>query len=204
MHLMLTNKINSFQFSKTFETGCSDHHLMIYTMMKMKFCKLPPKKITYRDFSKLNSEKYKDEIKAEIFCDETNLAKLNSCLESIMDRHAPFKTKMIRGNNQAHMTKELRKEIMTRSRLKNIYSKSQNLKDLNAYKIQRNYVVTMNRKQKKSFFEKPSTDKKNVNSNDFWHFCKPLFSNKSTIWKENISLIDNDNLIKNDKDLAQI
>ena len=66
-----------------------------------------------------------------------------------MDRHAPIKTKIVRGNNQAHMSKDLRKEIMTRSRLKNIYNKSQSLKDLLAYKKQRNYVVSMNRKKKK-------------------------------------------------------
>ena len=173
--LMLTNKVNSFQFSNSFETGCSDHHLMIYTMLKMKVCKLPPKKIFYRDFSKFDSEKYQNDIKHETISDETNLSKLNYCLESVMDRHAPIKTKIVRGNNQAHMSKDLRKEIMTRSRLKNIYNKSQSLKDLLAYKKQRNYVVSMNRKKKKRFFKNLSIDKNN-NSNDFWSYCKPLFS----------------------------
>ena len=112
-----------------------------------------------------------------------------------MNKHAPLKTKIVRGNNQAHMTKELRKEIMTRSRLKNTYNKSKNLKDLDAFKRQRNRVVAMNRKQKKSYFENLSVEKRN-NSNDFWSYCKPFFSNKSTIWEENISLFENENLIK--------
>ena len=122
--LILTNKKGLFQFSNTFETGCSDHHLMIYTMMKLKFIKLPPKKISYRDFSTFNSEKYANEVESKIAQDETDLAKLNRALEDIMNKHAPLKTKIVRGNNQAHMTKELRKEIMTRSRLKNTYNKS--------------------------------------------------------------------------------
>ena len=61
--LILTNKPKSFQFSNTFETGCIDHHLMIYTMMKSKFKKLPPKKIRYRDYSMFNSENYIHDIK---------------------------------------------------------------------------------------------------------------------------------------------
>ena len=201
--LILTNKKGLFQFSNTFETGCSDHHLMIHTMMKLKFIKLPPKKISYRDFSTFNSEKYTNEVESKIAQDETDLAKLNRALEDIMNKHAPLKTKIVRENNQAHMTKELRKEIMTRSRLKNTYNKSKNLKDLDAFKRQRNRVVAMNRKQKKLYFENLSVEKRN-NSNDFWSYCKPFFSNKSTIWEENISLFENENLIIDDKEIAHI
>ena len=32
--LFLTNKKYSFQHTQTFETGISDHHVMIYTMFK--------------------------------------------------------------------------------------------------------------------------------------------------------------------------
>ena len=35
-------------------------------------------------------------------------------------------------------------------------------------------------------------------------YCKPFFSNKSTIWEENISLFENENLIKDDKEIAHI
>ena len=37
---------------------------------------------------------------------------------SITNKHAPLKTKMIRGNQAPFMTKELSKQIMIRSRLK--------------------------------------------------------------------------------------
>ena len=167
--LILTNKKGSFQFSKTFETGCSDHHLMIYTMMKMKFLKLPPKKISYRNYSKFDYENYMNDVKSKIPIGETDLAKLNGDLEDIMNQHAPLKTKIVRGNNQAHMTKELRKEIMTRSRLKNTYNKTKSLKNYEAYKKQRNHVVTINRKQKKLYFENLNVEKRN-NSKDFWTF----------------------------------
>ena len=41
-----------------------------------------------------------------------------------LNTHAPVKTKIIRANNREFMTKALRKAIMTRSGLKNVYLKS--------------------------------------------------------------------------------
>ena len=40
--------------------------------------------------------------------------------------HAPVKTKIVRASNHEFMTKPIRKLIMTRSRLKNLYLKNQN------------------------------------------------------------------------------
>ena len=128
--------------------------------MKLKFKKLPPQKIIYRDYSKFDSKCYVNDIEKNIPSNENNLENLNLNLEDIMNKHAPQKTKFIRGNNQAHVTKELRKEIMTRSRLKNIYNKSKSVKDYTAYKRQRNRVVSINRKQKKLYFENISIKKK--------------------------------------------
>ena len=39
--LMLTNKEHSFMKSQSFETGFSDHHHLIYTILKSTFVKLP-------------------------------------------------------------------------------------------------------------------------------------------------------------------
>ena len=46
--LMLTNKKYSFKDTQTFETGFSDFHHLIYTILKSRFTKLPPKTIRYR------------------------------------------------------------------------------------------------------------------------------------------------------------
>ena len=42
--LVLTNRKHSFMHSKSFETGFSDHHLMIFTILKSTFDKVPPPK----------------------------------------------------------------------------------------------------------------------------------------------------------------
>ena len=49
----------------------------------------------------------------------------------------------LRGNNKPHMTSQLRKAIMERSRLKNKTNKSGKPADKTAYKSQRNLVVKL-------------------------------------------------------------
>ena len=44
--LIFTNRKHSFMQSKSFETGFSDHHHMIYTILKTTFIKLPPKRLS--------------------------------------------------------------------------------------------------------------------------------------------------------------
>ena len=47
--LILTNRKYSFKNTNAFETGLSDHHHMIYTMLKSTFEKAKPIKLIYRD-----------------------------------------------------------------------------------------------------------------------------------------------------------
>ena len=47
---------------------------------------------------------------------------------------APFKKRIVRGNNKPHITSLIRKEIMTGSRLKSKANKKEKEEDLKAYK----------------------------------------------------------------------
>ena len=49
---------------------------------------------------------------------------------TILDNHVPLKKKQLRFNHSPFMTKALRKAIVTRSRLKNIYNKKAILRQL--------------------------------------------------------------------------
>ena len=44
--------------SQSFETGFSDHHHLIYTILKTTFVKLPPKIVKYRDYKKFCEEEF--------------------------------------------------------------------------------------------------------------------------------------------------
>ena len=45
--LILTNRVNCFQNSSTVETGLSDFHHLVLTVLKTTFRKKPPKKVLY-------------------------------------------------------------------------------------------------------------------------------------------------------------
>lgn len=70
---------------------------------------------------------------------------------------------------------------------------------INLCKNQRNYIVNLNRKAKRSFFQS-----KESNSKEFWTACKPFVLNKS-LAREKIDLLDDHNkLIFDDKQIVNI
>ena len=72
--------------------------------------------------------------------------------ERVLDKHAPKKNKLNRGNEKPHMTGELKKAIMKRSNLWNKFQKSKCSSDLHAYKTQRNFVTKLNKLAKQKLF----------------------------------------------------
>ena len=199
--LILSNCPMSHQYSKTFETGLSDFHKMIYTMLKCKFIKLPPKVSVSRDFRHFDENKFKKEVTDKIENKISNFSEFNFVLEEIVDKHAPYKRKILRGNTKPHMNKPLRKEIMKRSRLKNRYNNTKLEVDLIAYKKQRNLVVNMNRRSKTEYLK--NNNPKDKTSRNFWNFCKPYFSDKNIIVDDRIKLRSGDSILINDLEIAQ-
>ena len=108
--------------------------------------------------------------------------------------YAPSKTKMLRYNNSAFMTKKLRKEIMKRSKLKNELNKNRSHENWCKYKTQRNHCVSLLRKSKQYFNNiniSGLTDNKN-----FWKSVKPYFNDKGSN-SNKITLVENDSIITN-------
>ena len=56
--LLITNSKFSFMKTNSFESSLSDHHHIIYTILKTKFEKFEPKKLIYRNFKQFNSEQF--------------------------------------------------------------------------------------------------------------------------------------------------
>jgi len=56
--LLLTNKNRSFKHTNVFETGMSDHHLMIYTMFRTTFDKKTPNIIKYKSYRKFDKNTF--------------------------------------------------------------------------------------------------------------------------------------------------
>ena len=90
---------------------------------------------------------------------------------------------------------------MKRTRLKNVFLNSPTAETRENYKKQRNLVVKLNKDAKKNHYKKLGTGN---HSKTFWETCKPLFSNKNTSMSEKIILVDNNQIINHDLDIASI
>ena len=178
--LTLTNSKRSFQKSHSFETGFSDFHHMIYAILKTTHVKKEPKIIKYRSYKRFSNQDFLAEInnslKAII---PENYMEFEGTIIKVLDKHSPIKTAMVRGN-KPHMTKALKKAIMTRTRLKNIANKAKRKEDRDKYKAQRNLVVKLNRNEKKNFFA--NLDPIIVGKERaVWKTLKPLFSESHVV-----------------------
>ena len=200
--LILTNKKYSFKKSQSFETGESDHHHMVYTIMKTTFVKLPPKKLTYRCYKNFDEYKFLHDLDVELanipVDDYTRFEKVH---EDVLNRHAPLKTRMIRGNEKPHMNKELRKALMVKRRLKHTANVTHLEEDVLNYKRQRNKCTFLNRRRRKEAYTE--LDVKTIdNSKKFWDTFKPLLSHTGNS-SDKILLVENEKILSDDKEIAE-
>ena len=66
--LILTNRKSSFKDTVTIETGLSDFHVMILTVLKGRYVKSGPKIITYRDYSKFGAVDFNSHLAYVLAC----------------------------------------------------------------------------------------------------------------------------------------
>ena len=89
-------------------------------------------------------------------------------LFSLLNLHAPMKSKKQCANHKSYMTKTLCKVIMKQSELASKYHKTKNTKDCNSYKKQRNFCSKLYKKGSKvdSAFHPPEVDR--MSTRNFW------------------------------------
>ena len=100
------------------------------------------------------------------------------------------------------MNKQLRKTIMTRTRLLNKLRKFNCPENQLTYKRQRNYCLKLFKRSKKDFYNNPKV-KQVTDNKDFWKTIKPNFTDK-VLKDEKIVLVEDDKVITADTDLAEI
>ena len=123
--LILTNVPPMFQSTCVLETRLSDFYLMTVTVMRKTFKKMRPRVTNYRSYRDFSNETFRvslmNDLSNEIFVNnDDGLQKFCKITMDTLNSFAPIKKKYARGNQMPFMTKNLSKEIMTRSRLRNI------------------------------------------------------------------------------------
>ena len=178
--LMLTNSPRSFQNSCVVETGLSDFHRMIVSVMKTTFQKLPPKIKSYRDYKNFDNDIFREYLFQDLSQANMNDNDLCNFLEvclNTLNKLAPFKRKYSRGNHLPFMNKELSKVIMNRTRLRNKFLKNRTDENKRKYSKQWNYCVSLLRKTKRVYYS--NLNEKNITDNmKFWKTVSPFLSDR--------------------------
>ena len=205
--VMLTNRSRCFHHTSWIETGLSDCHKLILSLFRAFVKRIPAKAMEYLNYSKFSPEAFLHELDQElnkgIICNSQDKLHdpFSDIFRTILDHHAPLKTKIIRGNRAKFMTKELSKSIMSRSRIKNRYLKWPSLKNLLAYKKAKNLYNSLN-KEEKAYFEK-AAENGIMCSEKFWSTVKPFLSSKCFINNNDITIEIDNKIIEDKSELAK-
>ena len=119
--VILTNRKENFQNSSAIEIGLSNHHKMVLTVLKTNFKKLDPISVKYRTYKHFDEQLFKNDLIKDIQDFNEGVMNYDNFKEifmRVLERHAPLKTKMVRGNNVPFMNKTLSKAFMYRTKLK--------------------------------------------------------------------------------------
>lgn len=206
--VILTNRHRKIFNSQSFEVGLSDCHKLIGTYLRTHMVRLKAKEITYRSFKNLDRGALLRDLSngfTDLICENSNTALENivKLITKSLDKHAPLKKKTIRGNQNRFMNKDLSKAIMKRSRLKSKYQKSKNTSDRIKYKKQRNLCTKLRDKAIKLDFQNSFSNLK-TKSKPFFDIMKPYMTNKGALCCNDITLLEEGEIITDDNDIANI
>ena len=107
---------------------------MILSILKGYFTKRSPKILTYREYKKFDIPSFRSEILNHRILNFRDYGSVDISVKSLHNKHAPIKRKTVSANDGPFMTKELRKAIMHRSKLKKRYTNNKNEGIHKAYK----------------------------------------------------------------------
>ena len=170
--LFLTNNSKCFEDCLTLETGLSDFHKLIVTIMKTKHERFPPKIVNYRDYKNFDTKSFKDRLELTLK-NTTSFEELQKIFMELLNKFTPVKCKYLRANLSKFMKKELSKAIMLRTRFRHQFLKMKTPEAKAKCNKQRNVCVSLTRKAKRNYYE--SLDLNNICDNKkFWATVKPL------------------------------
>ena len=80
--------------SQSFDTGFSNHHHLVYTILKTTFINLPPRTIGYREYKKFCLDDFQRDLDIKLHdTTPTDYQILHSATVSFLQKHVPFEKK---------------------------------------------------------------------------------------------------------------
>ena len=159
--LTLSNKSKTFQTSQIIETGISDFHKMVMTVLKVYFKKKGPSIIQYGKYKNFSNDKFRNELNERIRSkiESSRLDIFVSAVLKVLSKNPPIKKRYIRANEAPFMNKVLKKAVMKSSQLRNVFLKK-NLK----VKL---YIINKGSTASASYGKKNETTLKTVTLKNF-------------------------------------
>ena len=102
--------------TSVFETGLSNFRGHVITLMKVLVARLKPKIIRYRSNKRFDPKKFLKGVKKAVFEYHTHNPDksydiMTSTFRNLVEKHAPLKSKVQKGNSAPFMTPELSRAI---------------------------------------------------------------------------------------------
>ena len=141
---------------------------------KFHFTRPRPKVITCRNYEDFDENVFLNDLqKLDIKLDkensESNYSLISNKFLEVVNKHAPLKKKILKGNHAPLATKEFQKAIYTKSKLENKMNQNPSRENVLTYKKQRNVCVSLRRKPLEKHLK--SITEKGININkSFWKF----------------------------------
>ena len=175
--LIITDKSGSFQHTDVFETGISDDHKLVTIVMKAKFTKASFKYVHYRNYKNLNEQDFKLGLrgKLKVGAVDATYETFHNVYLNVLNKHAPIKPKVIRGNQAPYITKAYRKTVMKRSELKTKYLKNSTFENFSKFRKQKKFCSRPYKRKRKKFLDKLDI-KLSTGNKKFWTTIKPFLS----------------------------
>ena len=104
--MILTNRKHCFQGTSSFETGLSDHHHLIYSILKSTFEKEEPKQVIYRNYKHFQWQHFENDLKSSLNNCNGNFDIYEKVFTSALNSYAPKKVKVLRGNYKPYLNKK--------------------------------------------------------------------------------------------------
>ena len=100
--LTLTNMKDSFFGTQTFETGFSNCHHIVYTILKTQYTWPPPTKIRYRDYKRFSEDGFLSTLSSTLTAtNPKDLNEFGTFFAPTLDKHAPHKLVRVKTNFQS-------------------------------------------------------------------------------------------------------
>ena len=156
--IICSSVLGNVHSAKVIPAGLSDHDL-IGCVRKLHGIKHPSKTVTCRNFSNYNPNKFCNDLKSFDFssiysssCVHQAWSHLKFILHKLIDKHAPFITKKMKGRLCLWLTADLKKEMNERDKLLRRARNSNNEILWSMYKRQRNRVSDLVKKCKSKYY----------------------------------------------------